>query len=68
MDFTECPHCGSDDTSLRIYKCLDPRGVGCNFSGCWNDDEDGCWDTAEPCLGCGATGPDNYEYVGHVDN
>lgn len=65
--FGRCPHCGNDDRSLRIYACLDPRGVGCTFRGCWNASGDGCWGTHIACLGCGATGPRNYEYVGHVD-
>jgi len=65
-EFSECPHCESKDGSLRVYKCLDPRDVGCNFRGCWNGDGDGCWGTRVPCPGCGTTGSDNYEYVGHV--
>jgi len=31
-DFSQCPHCGSADGSLRIYKCLDPRGRGLQLS------------------------------------
>lgn len=68
MDFTECPHdeCASTDSSRRVYKCLDPRDVGCAFQGCWNSEGEGCWGTHVPCPGCGASGTDTYEYVGHI--
>ena len=55
----ECQRTGD----RRLYQC-----GNCGFEGCWTDDGDCCWGTADPCARCSVTGPDSYRYIGTIEN